>query len=81
MNSFTSLVIRNRDSTKYWKFNVKTSMEFVLERVQAVRIELNAGSYLQQSLFHSSISQQGGGIFYQYEGLKPDKRLRVISCP
>ena len=72
VNSFTSLVIRNRDSTKYWKFNVKATMEFVsLETIQAVRIELNAGSYLQQSLLHSSISQQGGRIFYQYEGLKP----------
>ena len=70
--SKTSLLIRNHNRTKYWKYNPRITPKFL--RLSAKQIAQPTKSLLKHSLLPSSELSCGEELtFYEFEGLDPQK--------
>lgn len=83
VHSTSSLITRNQDSTKYWKYSPRCSIAFhkILEKLN-IRGRTRANrSLLQYSLLPSSQLLYGQLTFNQFEGLyQPLSRSNANKC-
>ena len=76
MHSISSLILRNHDSTNYWKYSPKCSIAFhqLLEK-------LNTRGQTRRSLLQYSLLPSSQLLYNQFEGLyQPLSRSNTNKC-